>query len=103
MRLEPVVIRSPFARGALFVLAALWAVAGWWIVVQGSLMLSLDKRSRHSVLLEDGPALVMAAIFLLLSTATAAALLQSLRAGKGWFKLLLLINVGFPIAYRLVV
>ncbi len=99
---EAVVIRSPAARAALFVLAILWAVAGWWIVAQGQLTLSVDKRSLHPVLLEGAPALFMAGFFLLLSTVTAAALLQSLGARRAWFAGLLFANAVLPAAWLLV-
>lgn len=95
--LTPVVIRSRAGRRALLVLALLWAVAGWWIVVDGSLMLSLGRRSRNAALIDGGQALFMAAVFLSLSTLTAAAVLQSLRAGRRWYGVLLCANLGLPI------
>ncbi len=98
IRLTPVVIRSRAGRWALLALAVLWALAGWWIIVDGSLTLSVDKRSLHPMPIDGGQALFMAAVFLLLSTVTAAAVLQSLRAGWRWYGLLLFANLGLPIA-----
>ncbi|MBL8405240.1 MAG: hypothetical protein JNL16_11915 [Dechloromonas sp.] len=96
--LAPVVIRSRAGRWALLALAVLWGLAGWWIIVDGGLMLSVGKRSQNPALIDGGQALFMAAVFLLLSTVTAAAVLQSLRAGRLWYGLLLIANLGLPIA-----
>jgi hypothetical protein len=85
----------------MFVMALLWAVAGWWIVLEGNLTLSLDEHSLYPVMLDGWSARFMATIFLLLSTSTGAAILQSLGAGAGWFWLLLLANLGLPFAYLL--
>ncbi len=97
-RFDPLEIRSPAARWALCVLAVLWAIAGWWIVLQGGLTLSLDKRSLHPVPIDGWMAMFMAAILLALSTVTAAALMQSLRLESRWFALLLFANIGLPLA-----
>lgn len=98
---EAVPLRSPLARGALLALAILWSVAGWWIVVQGALSLSPDRRSVHPVPLEGLPAVFMAAVFLLLSTAAAAAVLQSLGARPIWYRSLLLANIVLPVFHWL--
>ena len=79
------------------VLAVLWAIAGWWIVLQGSLTLSLDKRSLHPVPIDGWMAMFMAAIFLALSSVTAAVLMQSLRLEGRWFVVLLCANIGLPL------
>ncbi|WP_434513951.1 hypothetical protein AB6Q56_15400 [Dechloromonas sp. ARDL1] len=98
IRLTPVVIRSRAGRWALSVLAILWAVAGWWIVVDGSLMLSNSKYSRNAALIDGGQALFMALVFLSLSTVAAAVVLQSLQASRLWYRLLLCANLGLPVA-----
>lgn len=103
MRLETATVRSRPACWLLAALAVFWAGAGWWIVIEGNLHLSLDRRSRYPVLVDGLPALFMALIFLLLSTITAMLLLKNMSAGRVGHGLLLLVNIGVPLVYWMLV
>ena len=103
MKFESVTIQSSVARAALLALAVLWSIAGWWIVVDGSMSLSLDRRSTLPVLLDGGSSVFMALVFLFLSTTAAAAVFQAMSVARSWYAVLLLLNLGLPVAYRLIV
>ncbi len=70
-------IRSPWARFAFFALSVFWAVAGWFVLLQGGFHKTY-KYTRDSTFVTGASAVFMAFIFLLLASIAAGILLQSL-------------------------
>ena len=95
-------ITSIWARCAFIGLALFWGAAGWAVVIERGFHSTL-KRSTHTVFVDGAGAVLMAAVFLLLATLSAAVVLQSLRARRAAYVGLVLFAFVPPCAYALLV
>ncbi len=86
-------ITSKRARFAFAVLALFWAAAGWFVVLQGGFA-TAPKRSTHVTFVGGAGGALMAGLFLLLATIAAAVVLQSLRAPRAAYVVLVLLVFG---------
>lgn len=94
-------IKSNWARFAFLVLGVLWAIAGWWITLHGSLMLSTDKHSRDAVLVDGLGAIVMAFLFHGLATSCALIIIESYKKSIIIHLIVASIILGSPAIYTL--
>lgn len=94
-------IKSNWARLAFLILGVLWVIAGWWITLDGSLMMSTDKHGHHSVLVEGAGAILMAFVFHALATSCALIIIESYKKSVMLYVIAATIILGVPAIYTL--
>ncbi len=93
-------ITSNWARFGFVVLTFFWVAAGWFVVLQGGFA-TAPKRSTHVTFVGGAGGAFMACVFLVLATVAAAVVLQSLRAPRLAYAVLVLLVFGPACAYSL--
>lgn len=88
-------ITSPWARLAFVLLSLMWLGAGWFILLQGGFHKTV-KYSRETTFVDGGSAIAMAWIFLALAAISAAVVLQSGKASRVAYGIVLGCILGTP-------
>jgi hypothetical protein len=93
-------IRSLWGRAACLALAIFWAGAGWFILLQGGFH-GGRKYTAATTFVDGGSAVFMAGLFLLLGALAGSVVLQSMRAPRWVFAVLVLVVAGPALVFLL--
>lgn len=94
-------ITSPWARFAFIALSFIWAASGWGVLLHGGFHVQTAKYTSNTTFVDGLGAVFMAYVFLCLAVVAASVVLQSLKANKLAYVIVLLLGLGAPCIFLL--